>query len=429
MGGLDTLVAQLTETLRATGSDRAGGGRRPGPGAGPQRARALQHRHIRRIHPTKPSRPMGPPGCSRATSTACRCPAVSGIRWATVTARYSLARLRAQYRLAQRASTAVARSLVFGFLASVLCVRAQPAGGAAGAHAAARACGAWARGTLDTRVPPLRGRRAGRARRQRQPHGGGAPARAGEPRAHRRRAHPGAPGGSTPASSAWQSPTGSPACSTTAASRRRSRPSCCAASGTSGRWGVLMIDVDFFKRVNDAMGHPAGDELLRRLADGARARSPPDRSHRALRRRGVRGAAARDHQGRGDAGRRAHAGQVEEKVNHGAPWPMRITVSIGVATFPEDGKTPEDLLVAADQALYVAKRKGRNRVRGARDLRGGMIARLALLLALFACACEPWDDRSPPSPPRARPSVPAFMPPRASSGCASVSCRHFPASR
>ena len=40
-----------------------------------------------------------------------------------------------------------------------------------------------------------------------------------------------------------------------------------------------------------------------------------------------------------------------------------------------------------------------------------MIARLALLLAVFACSCEPWDDRSPPSPPRVRPSVPAFMPP------------------
>jgi len=62
---------------------------------------------------------------------------------------------------------------------------------------------------------------------------------------------------------------------------------------------------------------------------------------------------------------------VEEKVNHGAPWPMRITVSIGVATFPEDGKTPEDLLVAADQALYMAKRLGRNRVRGAKDLAVG----------------------------------------------------------
>jgi diguanylate cyclase (GGDEF)-like protein len=43
-----------------------------------------------------------------------------------------------------------------------------------------------------------------------------------------------------------------------------------------------------------------------------------------------------------------------------------VTVSIGVATFPEDGTTGEAVLTAADQAMYVAKRQGRNRVIGAR---------------------------------------------------------------
>jgi diguanylate cyclase (GGDEF)-like protein len=45
-----------------------------------------------------------------------------------------------------------------------------------------------------------------------------------------------------------------------------------------------------------------------------------------------------------------------------------VTVSIGVGTFPEDGKSGEQVLVAADQAMYVAKRQGRNRVIGSRGV-------------------------------------------------------------
>jgi diguanylate cyclase (GGDEF)-like protein len=42
---------------------------------------------------------------------------------------------------------------------------------------------------------------------------------------------------------------------------------------------------------------------------------------------------------------------------------ISITISIGVAQFPEDGSTIEELVAKADEALYVAKRKGRNQVR------------------------------------------------------------------
>jgi diguanylate cyclase (GGDEF)-like protein len=53
---------------------------------------------------------------------------------------------------------------------------------------------------------------------------------------------------------------------------------------------------------------------------------------------------------------------VEQQINASGRWTQRVTVSVGVATWPENGKTPEALLVAADQALYAAKREGRNKV-------------------------------------------------------------------
>jgi len=61
---------------------------------------------------------------------------------------------------------------------------------------------------------------------------------------------------------------------------------------------------------------------------------------------------------------------VEVRSNQGSPWPQTITVSIGVATYPEDGQGDAPVLQAADQAMYVAKRQGRNRVIGARGVAG-----------------------------------------------------------
>jgi diguanylate cyclase (GGDEF)-like protein len=128
--------------------------------------------------------------------------------------------------------------------------------------------------------------------------------------------------------------------------------------------GVLMVDVDFFKRVNDAMGHPAGDELLRRLAIalGQDLRQ----TDLIARYGGEEFAVILPETTKAEAlqvGERMRA-SVETSVNTERVWPMKITVSIGVASFPEDGKTGEQLLVAADQAMYQAKRQGRNLVVG-----------------------------------------------------------------
>lgn len=129
---------------------------------------------------------------------------------------------------------------------------------------------------------------------------------------------------------------------------------------------VLMIDVDFFKKVNDAMGHPAGDELLRRLAE---VLSRDLRQTDLIARYGGEEfAVILPETTKSEAlqvGERMRAA-VEERINHDTPWPTKVTVSIGVATYPEDGKSTEQIIHAADQSMYVAKRQGRNRVVGAR---------------------------------------------------------------
>ncbi|MDX2010920.1 MAG: diguanylate cyclase [Myxococcaceae bacterium] len=129
---------------------------------------------------------------------------------------------------------------------------------------------------------------------------------------------------------------------------------------------VLMLDVDFFKKVNDSMGHPAGDELLRRLAE---VLSKDLRQTDLIARYGGEEfAVLLPETTKAEAlqvGERMREA-VEARINENTTWPQRITVSVGVATFPEDAKSAEDLLEAADQALYVAKRQGRNRVVGAK---------------------------------------------------------------
>ncbi len=134
-------------------------------------------------------------------------------------------------------------------------------------------------------------------------------------------------------------------------------------SARTGRpCSVLMTDVDLFKKVNDAMGHPAGDELLRRLAqvlNGALRGTDL-----LARYGGEEFASLLPETSKAVAGQVAERmrSAVETELNTEGRWTQKITISIGVATYPDDGKTGEQVLEAADQALYVAKHQGRNRV-------------------------------------------------------------------
>jgi diguanylate cyclase (GGDEF)-like protein len=125
---------------------------------------------------------------------------------------------------------------------------------------------------------------------------------------------------------------------------------------------VLLTDVDHFKKVNDNYGHPVGDEVLRRVArvliDVARK---IDITARYGGEEFVVVLEATDEEGAlGMAERIRH--EVEQIVVETDKGPLEVTLSCGVAIFPDDARDRETLIERADSALYHAKESGRNRV-------------------------------------------------------------------
>jgi len=127
---------------------------------------------------------------------------------------------------------------------------------------------------------------------------------------------------------------------------------------------VLMIDVDHFKRFNDEHGHEAGDLVLGAL--GERLGRVVRASDIASRYGGEEFVVVLPEVTPARALARAEqiraAAQANRLTHHGEALPP-VTVSIGVAMYPQHGDSVESLLRAADFALYGAKRDGRNQVR------------------------------------------------------------------
>lgn len=131
---------------------------------------------------------------------------------------------------------------------------------------------------------------------------------------------------------------------------------------------LLMVDVDHFKNFNDTHGHPAGDELLKAL--GGLLRDLLRETDFAARYGGEEFAVVMPETDDAMAfplAERICISVMKHPFPHAGTQPAGgVTVSIGLAGFPEDAQSVEELVQRADQALYEAKAKGRNRVCQAR---------------------------------------------------------------
>ncbi len=127
-------------------------------------------------------------------------------------------------------------------------------------------------------------------------------------------------------------------------------------------FSLLLIDVDHFKKINDTYGHPFGDRVLMRLADILK--NETEKGGLSARYGGEEFAViiegSKEYaQYRADEIRR----RVEkEEIYTDEGERVFLTISVGLATFPVDGKERRILIERADRALYIAKRSGRNRV-------------------------------------------------------------------
>ncbi len=126
---------------------------------------------------------------------------------------------------------------------------------------------------------------------------------------------------------------------------------------------VIMGDLDHFKEVNDRYGHLAGDEVLRVF--GALMKRHARGSDIYCRYGGEEFLLVLPRMAEEIAIERAEqlrSAMAAAPVVYGAS-PIAVTASFGVAIFPRDGRTGDELIAAADAALYAAKAAGRNRIR------------------------------------------------------------------
>ena len=132
---------------------------------------------------------------------------------------------------------------------------------------------------------------------------------------------------------------------------------------TSGRpVSLAILDIDLFKAINDGYGHPMGDEVLRRMVHALKESLRP--GDRIFRYGGEEFVVLSEGLGHPAALVLAERLRANVAATLGADLPVRPTVSIGVATVPEDGRRLAELVACADARLYAAKAQGRNRVVG-----------------------------------------------------------------
>jgi len=137
------------------------------------------------------------------------------------------------------------------------------------------------------------------------------------------------------------------------------------AERTGSAVGLILIDLDTFKEINDTLGHDAGDAVLKEVADRMDRAARED--YFVARLGGDEFVLVIPGLGEGPAAIETLQGVAQTVLEAlRAPFPLRERMvspraALGLAIFPEHATTPTDLLKNADLALYAAKTEGRNR--------------------------------------------------------------------
>lgn len=138
-----------------------------------------------------------------------------------------------------------------------------------------------------------------------------------------------------------------------------------------GGWlSLVILDVDDFKAVNDTYGHLQGDAVLETIGQVLRMESRGiDEPARYGGEEFVLALPETSREGAAEVAERVRA-RIEATEVEGVDGnpPLQVTASVGVATMPADAAAVQSLIAAADEALYEAKRAGKNRVVAAREL-------------------------------------------------------------
>ncbi|CZH34447.1 Probable diguanylate cyclase YcdT [Legionella pneumophila] len=135
------------------------------------------------------------------------------------------------------------------------------------------------------------------------------------------------------------------------------------AERTKASFAILMLDLDHFKKINDTFGHDAGDLVLKEL--GQILNSDIRLGDIASRYGGEEFVLLLydiDAQAAKMKAENLRSAISNLQVKYGAQPVGQITASIGISVYPDDAKSPAEVIEAADKALYQAKNKGRNKV-------------------------------------------------------------------
>ncbi|RDK10933.1 bifunctional diguanylate cyclase/phosphodiesterase [Cupriavidus lacunae] len=145
------------------------------------------------------------------------------------------------------------------------------------------------------------------------------------------------------------------------------------------RVALLLLDLDHFKHINDSLGHPVGDDVLRTMADRIKG---------TVRQGDLVARMGGDEFGvvlgglRYDSEAELIAAKIQARVNEelqAGGQRLRVTPSIGMAIFPDDGDTLTELLKSADSAVYAAKQGGRAQLsRFASEMAEASLARFTI---------------------------------------------------